>query len=87
MNSYTLSAESRRWWMPSAAAGFAAASAIAVIGLAPASGYAASEPRDRGPAVVVPAPDSIQYRPCHLIRPKADLAPEGPAVRCVLRAR
>jgi len=86
MNHYTLAAESRRWWMPSAAAGVAATSAILMIALVPANGYA-SEPRDQRPAVGVPATDSTGYRPCYLVRPHGNLAPEGPPVRCVLRTR
>ena len=88
MNSYTLSAESRRWWMPSAAAGVAAASAIAVITMVPISTYAASsEPRDRGPAASAPAAsDHTKYRSCFMIRPNWNPALEGPQPRCVVRA-
>ena len=82
MNSYTLSAESRRWWWPSAAAGVAASSAIAVIALVPVSTYAASsEPRNEGSAVSAPVADDAdqtRYRPCFMIRPNWNPALEVP---------
>lgn len=88
MNSYTLSAESRRWWWPSAAAGVAASSAIAVIALVPVTTYAASsEPRNEGSAVSAPVADETVYRPCFMIRPNWNPALDGPQPRCVLRGR
>ena len=87
MNSYTLSAESRRWWMPSAAAGVAAASAIAVIAMVPVTTYAASsEPRNQGSAVSAPNDaDQTRYRACFMIRPNWNPAVDGPQPRCVIR--
>lgn len=94
MNSYTLSAESRRWWWPSAAAGVAASSAIAMIAFIPITTHAASsEPRDQGPAVsAVSAPikdaaDDTRYRACFMIRPNWNPALDGPPPRCVVSRR
>jgi hypothetical protein len=90
MNRYALSAESRRWWLPSAAAGLAASSAIAVIALVPVSTYAASsEPRDRGSAVsaqIADDADGTRYRACFMIHPNWPTL-DGPQPRCILRGR
>jgi hypothetical protein len=44
MNRYTLSSDSRRWWLPTGAAGLAAAGVIAVSLLAAPSGSAPTPP-------------------------------------------
>jgi hypothetical protein len=91
MNSYTLTAESRRWWWPSAAAGVAASSAIAVIAFVPVTTYAASsEPRDRAGAVSAPianGSDDIEFRSCFMMRPNWNLVLDGPPPRCVISGR
>jgi hypothetical protein len=91
MNSYTLTAESRRWWWSSAAAAVAASSVIAVIALVPVTTYAASsEPRDTGAAVSAPikdAADDTKYRACFMIRPNWNPALDGPPPRCVVSRR
>jgi hypothetical protein len=89
MNSYTLTAESRRWWWPSAAAGVAASSAIAVIAFIPVTTHAASsEPRDHGSAVSVPVVDGADgttYRACFMMRANWISALDGPQPRCAIR--
>jgi hypothetical protein len=90
MNSYTFTAESRRWWWPSAAAGVAASSAIAVIAMVPVTTYAAStEPRNPGSAASAPAADVAEdttYRACFMTRPSWTPGLDGHQPRCVLRA-
>ena len=88
MNSYTLTAESRCWWLPSAAAGVAASAAIAAIALVPVSTYAASsEPRDQGSAAsakIADDPGQTGYRACFMIHPNWPTL-DGPQPRCILR--
>jgi hypothetical protein len=89
MNRYALSAESRRWWWPSAISGLAASSAIAVITLVPASTYAvSSHPRNEAPSVSAPvAHDAprVRYHLCFMGRPNWNRAVEGPQPRCAVR--
>ncbi len=89
MNSYSLSSDSGRWWWPQAAAGAGAVAAIAAILVVPTTGHA--EPEDAVPdevaTVVIDEPrfvrsDDPHARPCFMIRPRWNVALDGPPPVC-----
>ena len=90
MNRYALSAESKGWWLPSAAAGLATAGAIAAILLVPVTTtYAASsEPRNEGSAVSAPLADDTagtKRHPCFMLRANWNPGLDGKQPWCVTR--
>lgn len=85
MSSYSLISDSRRWWWPSAAAGVVAAGLIGVIVVSPASG--GSAPADQvnpqaPPAAVFPVHSDGNDRPCFMVRPRWNVALDGPQPTC-----
>ena len=91
MTSYTLSAESHRWWWLPATAGATGTAAVTAILVVPATGIVA--PVEPPPASVVvtddAAPTRLVDRPCYLARPgwNTPAGWEHPVCTTVLRGR
>lgn len=86
MNSYSLAADSRRWWWLPATAGAVGATAIAAILVVPATGSASLlEPPSSGVGGVGTVTEV--ERPCYLARPEWNTARgwEHPVCTTVLR--
>lgn len=82
MNSYSLSADSRRWWWPSAAAGVAGTAAITAILILPTAVQAQPEPlAPAEPAHSVYIGDVVD-RPCFMLRSPWNVALDGHQPRC-----
>ncbi|MEO5665310.1 MAG: hypothetical protein ABIR39_18750 [Nocardioides sp.] len=82
MNSYSISADSRRWWWPSAAAGTAGAAAIAAILVLPGAVQARPEPlppAEPGGSVFIG--ESVE-RQCFMLRSPWNEALDGHQPRC-----
>ena len=83
MNSYSLSADSRRWWWPSAVAGTAGSAAIAAILVLPGAVQAVPEPVTPGaPVGSVVIGDTTYDRQCFLLRSPWNEALDGFQPRC-----
>ncbi len=74
-NNYSLTADSRRWWWPSATAGVVGTAAIAAILILPTTGHAMPVEtfRNEAPATVFGnqsfvAPDGAADHPCFMTR-------------------
>lgn len=81
MNSYSISADSRRWWWPSAAAGVAGTAAITAILVVPGAVQAVPEPI----APAEPAPVFIgesHVHQCYMVRFPWNEALDGPRPSC-----
>lgn len=82
MNSYSISADSRRWWWPSAAAGTAGAAAIAAILVLPGAVQARPEPlppAEPGGSVFIG--DTVDHQ-CYMVRFPWNEALDGPRPLC-----
>ena len=83
MSSYSLTSDSRRWWWPSAAAGVVTAALIGVVVVSPATGHDAPvAPRQAPPAAVFPEHSAGDDRPCFMVRPRWNVALDGPRPTC-----
>lgn len=91
MNSYSLAADSRRWWWLPATAGAIGTAAVTAILVVPATGQVA--PLEPPPATVVGSgttgSGTVVERPCYLARPDWNTVSgwEHPVCTTVLRGR
>lgn len=84
MNRYSLESDSRRWWIPSAAAGTLATAVVGLIVVLPATGNAI--PVDTTRQGSTPTVPGITYRPgnspCFMVRAVWNEALDGPQPTC-----
>lgn len=86
MNTYSLAADSRRWWWLPATGGVIGTAAITAILAVPAtSTVAPAEPPATGPAVTDPV--TVVERPCYLAHPDWNTVEgwEDPVCTTILR--
>ena len=84
-NRYTISADSRRWWWPSAAAGTAAVAAVAAIASVPANaGIPDTDPgTGTGTGATRPATSyTVIKHPCFMVQPRWNAGMDGPQPVC-----
>ena len=93
-NSYSLTADSRRWWWPSATAGVAGTAAIAAILILPTTGHAmpTETVRNEAPATVFGSHSfAFTYapadRPCFMTRAHWNVALDGAQPVCSRTAK
>ena len=79
MNSFALTADSRRWWLPSAAAGAIGAVALGAILILPTLGEATA-PGNNAPGASVPGADN--GRTCFMQRPPRNQGDQLPQPAC-----
>ncbi|GAB3770456.1 hypothetical protein FB382_000482 [Nocardioides ginsengisegetis] len=88
MNRYSLAAESRTWWCPSAAAGSLGATAVALVALSTPVAVAmpVETTRSEAPASLVPfssAATTGVERPCFILQPHWNTGLDGPQPTCL----